>query len=285
MKLRHQSMLKVKTKMKSRMFAASAAITVMLCSVPCGIADAQTRPVNGNDRNVSMETLDTSRGLSLKVTKAKGNPYNDHREGQLPEGRLAGVKFKLYIAPDFLIANDADRKKATRARTQEEWDAIKRELVATQVTDAKGEVTFTNLRPALYLLEEVAPDTAHNYHVSAPQWVVLPLADAEGSRFIYDNVMVVKPSPTVTTTPPATTTPPTRPPGTPPPTTPGTPPATTTTVTPPPGTPPATPPGTPPGTPGKPGWLPETGASVLGIVFAGLMLIGLGAFISRRNAN
>lgn len=273
--------------MKSKLFAASAAITVMLSAVPVGIADAETHPVSGNERHLSMQSVDTSRGLTLKVTKAKGNPYDDTREGELPEGRLAGVKFKLSIAPDVPVNTDAERKEAKRGRTQEEWAAIKREPVATLITDEKGEVTFTNLKPGLYLLEEKAPDTEHNYHVSAPQWIVLPLTDALGTEFVYDNVMVVKPSPT--TTPPTTTTTsgttPTS--STPEPgksTTPGTPPEKTSTpsTTPVPGSPPED---APPPTTDKPRWLPETGANVVWIVLAGLMLVGLGVFMSRRNAN
>ncbi|AQQ15469.1 Cna protein B-type domain protein [Corynebacterium glaucum] len=286
--------------MKARLLATSAATAVMLLTVPGGIADAdaQSRPVSGNDGKISMQSVDRNRALSLKVTKAKGNLYDDTHEGELPEGRLEGVKFTLFIAPDIPVGTDADRDEASRARTKEEWDAVKREPVATQTTDSNGEVTFTNLAPGLYLLEELAPDAEHNYHTSAPQWIVLPLTDAYGTRFVYDNVMVVKPSPTTTPATPGVPSPPgaketPAPPDTPP----GK--ITTPIVTPPPATPPAdtfpvdtplgdnlapnTPPEDSPVKPG-PGRLAETGASVLLIVFVGLTLIGLGVLISRKKA-
>ena len=80
-------------------------------------------------------------------------------------------------------------------------------------TDAKGRVQFSYLKPGLYLLEEQAPDDDHEYHLSSPQLIILPLGDVSGERFTYDNVIVTKwdtdpglsPSPTPTPTPGSST--------------------------------------------------------------------------------
>lgn len=281
---------------KTRFIAANAALFIALGAMSGGIADAQTRPVTGNSRDLSAVQMDKNRELSLKVTKAKGNPY-DNIPGKLPEGRLGGVTFTLSRATDIDVTTEAGLKDARRARTEEEFAKLKRVTVAKKTTDDNGDVLFTGLKPGLYCLEEKAPDSSHNYHVSSPQWVVLPFGSATGDSFVYENVMVVKPAPTTTPSTPPTrpSTPPTKPstPGNPPttPSTPGNPPSTPSTTPSEPGkNPPPSTPGQPPQnpdnpkSPGKPGGLASTGANVLFAIIAGLILIGLGLFMTRRKA-
>ena len=264
------------------------------------LADAQTRPVSGNDAGIAADSVDAGDELSLQVTKASGNPFDDQREGELPPGRLAGVEFVLWRAVGVDVTTPQGRADAKRARSKEEFAALERERVASLVTDGDGVVTFRGLTPGLYFLEEIAPDRDHNYHVSSPVWVVLPFGDASGHSFVSENVMVVKPSPTITPPPP-----------TPPKVTvPGT--STVTTTYPRPSFPPLTVPGGsttvtrpagPPatvtrsvGTPvtstvvqekksgSRSGDLASTGANVWFVVIAGVVLIGLGLYLSRRNA-
>ena len=288
---------------KMKKFVASGATALMLFVAGPLLADAQTRPVSGNDAGIAADSVGAGDELSLQVTKASGNPFDDQREGELPPGRLAGVEFVLWRAVGVDVTTPQGRADAKRARSKEEFAALERERVASLVTDGDGVVTFRGLTPGLYLLEEIAPDRDHNYHVSSPAWVVLPFGDAEGHSFVSENVMVVKPSPT--TTPPPPSTPPTV-------TVPGT--STVTTTYPRPSFPPVTVPGgsttstvtRPPGPPatvtrsvGTPvtstvvqekksgsrsGDLASTGANVWFVVVAGVVLIGLGLYLSRRNA-
>ena len=270
--------------MKTRVLAASAAMTVMLCAVPGGIADAQTRPITGNDQSLSGSQINPDQRLSLEVHKKDFPPFDDPAPGSLPQGELSGITFVLHLAPEFDVTTDEGRKEASRARTQEEWDAIDRHEVARATTNGDRVATFTDLKPGLYLLEELRPDMDHNYLTSSPQWMVLPVADVTGKAFHHENLVVVKPAPCPTTPPtPTTKTTPVPPPITSTPPEPS--PSTSGTPTPAPG------PEDPDQDPPKPGGssssngLASTGANVLFAIIAGLCLIGLGLFISRRKAN
>lgn len=268
--------------MKSKILAASAAMTVMLCAVPGGIADAQTRPITGNDRSLSGSQISPDQRLSLEVHKKDFPPFDDPTPGSLPQGELSGITFVLHLAPEFDVTTDEGRKEASRARTQEEWDAIKRHEVARATTNDDRVATFTDLKPGLYLLEELRPDMDHDYLTSSPQWLVLPVADVSGKAFHHENLVVVKPAPCqTTTTSTSTTKTTTAPPPTP---TPPPPPETeSATQTRSPDIPDQDPPETNQSSPT--GSLASTGANVLFVIIAGLTLIGLGLLISRRKAN
>ena len=191
------------------------------------------------------------------------------------------------------------------------------DVIATQTTNQRGEVMFDNLTPGLYLVEESAPDTKYEYHLSSPKLLILPLPDERGIRYEYENVLVMKwdksygtpppwepseppsttptkPGKTVTTTKTTTSTPPrvsttirttytTTPPG-------GTPTTVTTTV---PSTIVTTKPNGvvttvthPRAVPeGERGSLASTGANVLWAAGLGGLLIVLGLFLARRSKN
>ena len=176
---------------------------------------------------------------------------------------------------------------------------------------------FDNLTPGLYLVEESAPDTKYEYHLSSPKLLILPLPDERGIRYEYENVLVMKwdksygtPPPWEPSEPPSTT--PTKPGNTvtTTKTTTSTPPRVSTTIrttyttTPPNGTPTTvttTVPSTivttkpngvvttvthPRAVPEKErGSLASTGANVLWAAGLGGLLIVLGLFLARRSKN
>lgn len=269
---------KVSRTMKSRGVALGAAVMIALGAMSSGVAEAQIRPVTGNDRTLNGSQVSADERMTLEVRKKGFNPFDDPVPGALPPGDLTGVTFVLYLAPDFDVTTDVGRDEASRARSKEEWDAIYRYEVAREKTDGRRVATFTDLKPGLYLLEEIRPDTEHNYLTSSPRWVVLPVADAMGEEFEHENIVVVKPAP-ISTPPPVV-----------PPTT--TTPSTTTTGAPPPNKTPTTSsspvPGQPPEEPFEDGpRLPRgvgasTGANVVLSIIAGLILLGLGVFMSKR---
>ena len=123
--------------------------------------------------------------------------------------------------------------------------------VQSGVTDEQGFVSFTGLKPGLYVLEQEGS-------TDKPDVIMLPMISGDGLHFEYDNLIVTKNFPETPSTPPETPT--STPPSTPPKTPTSTPPtkSTSTTTETPTSTPPkTTPPSktTPPksGTPIYPG--------------------------------
>ncbi|MCF0151633.1 MAG: Cna B-type domain-containing protein, partial [Firmicutes bacterium] len=108
--------------------------------------------------------------------------------------------------------------------------------------DSRGEVSFSDLSLGLYLVAQKG--TVSGYYATAPFVVSLPMADPEGSGWLYE----VSAAPKVEAKP----TRPVTPPPYIPPDTPSTPPETPTTPPETPTTPPETPPTTPPETPTTP---------------------------------
>lgn len=252
------------------------------------VASADSRPVVGACRQITTASWmkDSGEPLKLTVKKTQGNPYSDRKEGEQPLGPIEGIEFKLYTVRGLDLTSDAGLAAAQKL-TLEQARTNGTELVASQRTDADGSATFSDLKPAMYLVEEVAPaDPTHNYRTSDPFLVLLPTIDADCETTNDKTITVVKSrvdSPTPPTTPTTPTPPPTTPgtpdtPGTPP----GTPPISSTEETP---VPPGDHPGEPPeDTPTKSshGPLASTGANVIWALVVATALI-LGGFLLVRN--
>ncbi|MDK4325968.1 cell surface protein [Corynebacterium propinquum] len=253
-------------------------------------ADADQRVISGNDKNLSADSMDAARSQTLNIKKLPRNPHDDPIPGAKPFGGVEGLTFRLSKVNGVDATTELGReaaKKYTVQRARHEGFTESRE----EATDAMGVAVFNNLGPGLYLIEEFAPDDEHDWRLSRPQLVILPLGDVVGENYSYDNVLVTKPDPG---------TPPTTPPGTPPEE---------------PGTPPETPekpgdPGTPPSTPGDPGdpdgpntpdtneerpdggdterprdgALAVTGVNVLWAFAVGIAMIVLGFILMRRKS-
>lgn len=272
--------------MTSRILSATLAGTAVI-GLTAGpvfmapVASADSRPVIGACREITSTELmqDSGQPLNLTVKKTKGNPFDDVKEGQLPLGPVEGIEFKLHIVRGLDLTSDAGLAAAQQL-TLEQARENGTDLVASQRTDAEGVTTFTGLKPAMYLVEEIAPaDTTHDYRTSEPFLVLMPTIDADCQTRNGDTVTVVKsrvepsPPPTVPTPPDTPGTPMTTPPDIPP----GTVPPTDGTPVPPenPGEPPAE-----TDTPGGP--LASTGANVLWALIAASALITGGVLLVRN---
>lgn len=268
-----------------KMTVAVAVVASLGLSAP--LADANQRVISGNDKNLSAGSMDAARSQTLNIKKLPRNPHDDPIPGAKPFGGVEGLTFRLSKVNGVDATTELGREAAkqyTVQRARHEGFSDARE----QKTNADGVAEFRDLGPGLYLIEEFAPDDEHDWRLSRPQLVILPLGDVMGENYSYENVLVTKPEPTE---------PPTTPPGTP--EDPGTPPGTPGK----PGTPPSTPqePGEP-GEPGRPddpeasgnpgggektraggdGELAITGANVLWAFLAGVGLIVFGFVLMRK---
>lgn len=231
-------------KQKKIVSALMAGMVLSLTPLTSAIAQAQDHGVIvGNSQSmVTGDRIDATKPISLTVKKTGQNPYDDD---QSSAPHISGVKFTLYKVDGVNVLDDKVRKKVMDTYS---YKYIKdNNLPSTKIdegkTDNKGFVSFTGLKPGLYILKEAGS-------TSDPQVIMLPMVDAQGLLFQYDNLIVAKhivPDNTPPATPPPGKTPPeTTPPGK------QTPPANTPPVEVPPGdqaTPPATPPQNPPGNP------------------------------------
>ncbi|ERS39768.1 hypothetical protein HMPREF1292_01231 [Corynebacterium sp. KPL1995] len=268
-----------------KMTVAVAVAASLGLSVP--FADADQRVISGNDKNLSADSMDVARSQTLNIKKLPRNPHDDPIPGAKPFGGVEGLTFRLSKVNGVDATTELGReaaKKYTVQRARHEGFSESRE----EKTNADGIVEFRGLGPGLYLIEEFAPDDAHEWRLSSPQLVILPLGDVMGENYSYENVLVTKPEPTEPpTTPPATPEDPATPPATP--GKPGTPPSTSEE----PGEPGE--PGRPddPEAPGNPGGgektrtggdgeLAITGANVLWAFLAGVGLIVFGFVLMRK---
>lgn len=172
----------------SKFVAALGAASVLACGFFGPAADAKV--ISGNDRDIPAASVDTTQPISLVVKKAATNPYDDVPAGEKPPA-IAGATFKLSLVKGVDVTTDEGRAGAKKLSLD---DAKAKGLtsIATAQTSDKGEADFGNLKPGLYLLEEDAPDDGHEYHVSSPQLIILPLGDVRGTQFKYENVVVTK---------------------------------------------------------------------------------------------
>lgn len=199
----------------SKIVATLGAASILATGAFMPVADA--RVVSGNDKNIAADSVDTTRAISLLVRKRATNPYDDVPAGQ-KRPAIEGAIFVLSRVNDIDVTTEEGRegaKNLTMEKVREKGLGV----VDKKTTNASGTVQFTGLSAGLYLLEEQAPDDDHEYHVSSPQLIILPLGDVKGERFTYENVVVTKwdddggltptttPTPTPGTSTPATTEP------------------------------------------------------------------------------
>lgn len=239
---------------------AAALTTSVALAAP--IAEAHERVITGNDKNLSAETMETGRAQTLKIRKLAPNPYDELSPGDKPFGGVEGLTFRLSKVQGLDVTTGSGREAAKQfdvARARQAGFSEIRE----QVTDGHGIAVFDDLRPALYLIEEFAPDDDHDWRLSTPRLVLLPLGDVTGEEFSYENVVVTKPD--------AGGTPPQNPET---PTTPDTPPPSTDK------------PGDEPDDSAKShetdGALAITGANIMWALVTGVVLILLGFVLIRR---
>lgn len=176
-------------------------ISVLVMS-PIGHSYAQAQSdspviVGGTNSNISGKDIDISRDITLTVKKKPQNPF-DENQNNAPQ--VKGVEFTLSRVEGVDVLDDEVRQKVmseySYAYIQEHNMDISR--VASVKTNDKGVATFAGLRPGLYVLSQ-GNDTV-------PEVIMLPLASVDGTTFEYDDIIVTKNIPKVTTdqTPPPT---------------------------------------------------------------------------------
>ena len=205
----------------SQLLAACGAAT-MLVAGSFSPAVADVRPISGNDAELDPASIDKNKPIQLLLKKQGTNPYDEVPAGQKPPA-IAGAKFTLSKVKGIDITTEQGSNMAKRTTLD---DARSRglDVIGTQETNQRGEVNFDNLTPGLYLVEESAPDSNYEYHLSSPKLLMLPLPDERGIRYEYENVLVMKwdksygtpppwepEDPSSSTTPPTTSTTPTTP--------------------------------------------------------------------------
>ena len=250
--------------------------------VAAGAVQVAGQQTTGAERTVDSDTV------TVRLTQ--GNPDDD---GQAPSGQVQGVTIHLarLAGLDPNNADDAARVQDANLDEVREWRS---DVHVDQVTDANGEVTFDGLADGFYVATSTAPDDS--YREINPFVVAVPFHTVADNPNPVPGVIVAKThkpgeTPTPTTSPTTPSAPPSHPntPQTPPnypPTKPGKPPHQPET------TPPRTPDGGKTSTPvtpsGNGGSLAMTGAQVLGVVAAALVLIATGfvmiAFSRRKNS-
>ena len=238
--------------------------------VAAGAVQVAGQQTTGAERTVDSDTV------TVRLTQ--GNPDDD---GQAPSGQVQGVTIHLarLAGLDPNNADDAARVQDANLDEVREWRS---DVHVDQVTDANGEVTFDGLADGFYVATSTAPDDS--YREINPFVVAVPFHTVADNPNPVPGVIVAKThkpgeTPTPTTSPTTPSAPPSHPntPQTPPnypPTKPGKPPHQPET------TPPRTPDGGKTSTPvtpsGNGGSLAMTGAQVLGVVAAALVLIATG---------
>ena len=172
----------------SKIVAILGAASILATGALMPLADA--RVVSGNDKNIPANSVDTTKPIFLVVKKNEPNPNDDIPAGAKPPA-IEGSIFVLSRVKGIDVTTEEGREGAKNLTME---DVRKRGLEDADraTTDAKGRVQFSYLKPGLYLLEEQAPDDDHEYHLSSPQLIILPLGDVSGEHFTYDNVIVTK---------------------------------------------------------------------------------------------
>lgn len=236
---------------------------------------------------------------SLTITLPKGNPFDELPPGELPPGSLSGYTFTLKRVAGIDIRTRGGYDSALRLTVDEARDRGFTDSALSRVSDEQGKVRFDGLPAGVYLIEVEPPAREGEKHEDIrPMIIILPATTEDGS-WLHELSVKAKTEDDGGDVPPPTDIPDPRP--TPTPTTTSTPtdtpvprPTTTSTstqdrprisITGTPGS--TTSPVAGPSTdqPGKstPRQLAQTGASVLGIVAVGALLLLLGGYVMRRN--
>lgn len=268
--------------------AAAATAALMLTATPVAMADT--------DKVVSGVSVDASKLDVAAIDPAKTIDLTMVKKPDASAASVAGVTFRLQRLEGFdLLSNEnwaaaLKLKPALAANGPFVGDPIE------ITTDANGVARATGLQRGLYYVVELGNGNAE-LESSAPFVITLPSGNPQGTKWSYDLTVTAKnqpkevPQPTPKPTPPAPQpTPPNKTVPVPIPipvpipkvsTATATPPAPTETVT-----PEAPAPAPAPAQKGVPRKvqqaLASTGASVIGVVIAGALLVVAGIFLVGR---
>lgn len=200
-------------KHRYKLYAASLGCILSVSPALATYAAAQNTEhviTGGVDASGSLSGSDINKNkpITLTVQKKGKNPFDDD-QSNAPQ--VQGVTFTVSKVEGINVLDDTVRERVMKEYSYDYIVKNNMDIneIARNATDEKGRVQFTGLKPGLYVLSQ--PDNPN----SKPQVVMLPLIDAYGTSFTYDDVIVSKNTPdtpaTVTTTtpidnPPVTTT-------------------------------------------------------------------------------
>lgn len=200
-------------KHRYKLYAASLGCILSVSPALATYAAAQNTEhviTGGVDASGSLSGSDINKNkpITLTVQKKGKNPFDDD-QSNAPQ--VQGVTFTVSKVEGVNVLDDTVRERVMKEYSYDYIVKNNMDIneIARNATDEKGRVQFTGLKPGLYILSQ--PDNPN----SKPQVVMLPLIDAYGTSFTYDDVIVAKNTPdtpaTVTTTtpidnPPVTTT-------------------------------------------------------------------------------
>ena len=269
--------------------AAAAAAALLAVSNPLASLSPAAATVITGYAGPSVQVNPTTIGTlatDLTLTLHPGNPHDSVSPGQLPPGSLAGYVFSVKRVAGIDVTTAAGYATAT-SMTVERARAFGFDSEEQQISGESGQVVFLGLPPGLYLVDITAPDRPEvlNQRID-PMLLILPVSAPEGG-WLSEVTITVKssgespgPSATVPPVPPSSGIPPTLPPV--PPLSGGgssVPPA-------PAGSSPATTPSAPQTSVPRPSaGLAQTGASVIGLAIAAVLLLGLGVYLARRRTD
>lgn len=184
--------------------AAGLAMTLLVPGAVAAAEDGQVIAGTASDKT-SNDNIE-NRPISLTVKKTGHNPYDD-----APGDQAAGVKFHLRQVDGVDVTDDAVRQEVLDKYSYPyiKEHGLTMTHVQSGVTDEQGFVSFTGLKPGLYVLEQEGSN-------DNPYVIMLPMISGDGLHFEYDNLIVTKNFPETPTTPPETSTPPKAPPSVPP---------------------------------------------------------------------
>ena len=148
-----------------------------------------------NKNDVSGVDINISKPITLTVQKKGKNPF-DENQNDAPQ--VSGVEFVISKVQGVNVLDDNVRKKVSQEYSYQYLidHNMTIDKVNTAITNDKGRAVFENLKPGLYVLEQPGVKDAH------PQVIMLPLVDAYGTSFTYDDIIVTK---NTRDTPPVTT--------------------------------------------------------------------------------
>ena len=268
----------------SRTAAALCLGGILAVSTPA-VADAKViSGYAGSSVHVDPTTIGNEAN-SLVITLPKSNPFDDVPPGELPPGSLSGYTFTLKRVADIDIRTRGGYDSALRLTVDKARERGFADPTLSRLSDEQGRVRFDGLPAGIYLIEVEPPAREGEKHEEIrPMLVILPATNEDGS-WLHEVLIEAKTEDDGGDVPPPVDIPDPRPMPTPTPTptptpdqpitsTPGAPGNTTSPV-----------PGPSTDQPGTstPSRLAQTGASVLGIVAAGALLLLLGGYVMRRN--
>lgn len=150
--------------------------------------------------------IDPRGPFSLTVVKSAGDPGTAFGDPSNPNADLdrtpiAGAKFEIRRVGDIDLTTNKGWNQATKLSDHPQAffkDGASRSRLEAPVgpvtTDKDGRAVFSDIKPGLYLVEEVPSEAAYQrYVISRPFFTFVPDTDETGERWIYDMTAYAKP--------------------------------------------------------------------------------------------